>query len=683
MRIILEEDVQKINLDKRRDHYINNIIKYCPESLILPKFLQIKKKLKIAFKNNYKKDTDISYIKFCYISQFLNCASTFYDISSILNTNSFNEVYQIIQITQNCRINKLFIYQFQEQKVYWRKAEMSSKFEPAFSIYEISSISILSIENLKTLFCFANQPALTIIFNTIGQMKSFISLLSGYYRLTIHWNVNLSTEYYSPLINRLQKIHCFGPIQIESVRNILKNNRQEQKNFGQFLLKQSDMSFKFLKLYFEKDDQLNCLDIQWKQLENPLFLWKSDLTYIDYSRLSILLSKEKLVQPILASEYESLPDLLLCSKEEATKIKSNDPSPKFIHSQQIQKSILTLQNNGVFCTRIGTVKLSNSQEDRVFIKEFINTNNLNFSQLLKEISEWSKLKNVAILNCKFILMDPLTVLFEHCHITLRDYYSTQEFKLSHVNLTEAAFLLAKAIDYLYTQNLIHGYIKFDNLFVSYFNKSSLYVKLGDRIGFFCRFDNNKEQPWLPPEYFDENGFFYKKHTSYSDVWAFGTTIWEIFHHGNHPEFNHSVIEYANLDGMPDSMKLLVKKCWNKNFYNRIHPSGVFRELVLILTRLYDERKCNNQYISNDIYDPKTIVENKSYYRRNKKNLNGYQKRLSISYSLDEESTDMTDFDQDAFMISETDEILHMQAMNDLEYIPKETISVLKLIGKVN
>ncbi|OTF72394.1 hypothetical protein BLA29_012371, partial [Euroglyphus maynei] len=48
--------------------------------------------------------------------------------------------------------------------------------------------------------------------------------------------------------------------------------------------------------------------------------------------------------------------------------------------------------------------------------------------------------------------------------------------------------------------------------------------------------------------------------------------------------------------MPEPIHLLTKKCWAKDFFNRIQPSGVFRELVLIL---YDARKYRKQYVIND------------------------------------------------------------------------------------
>ncbi|KPM07822.1 tyrosine-protein kinase-like protein 3 [Sarcoptes scabiei] len=751
MRLILEDGNHDTkNIEERLHYYVNHVKKYCPKSMVKPKLLIITNKLKQSFRRIFKIDTDLDYIKFCYINQFINCSKTFYNIPTQTKSTAYYEIYEIINQTQNYNnCEKLLLYQFQEQKVFWRnlKQQNSQKnsfsstyleWEPIFSIEELSSINILSLENLKILICLVNQPALTIIFKNLGQMKSLISLLSGYYRLSIHWNLNLSNEYFIPSLMRLKKINCFGPVDNESVKNRLRSVGDGHRNSGLFLLRQSKKNSKILKICFERNDQLECLDIEWKRPENPILIWKdaknldTNLELTDFSQLLISLRKEmNLYQPILPSENDCLDELLLCQKA-VSKTKGGNSNSDFlpvIHNEQIKKSILTIQNNGVFCTRIGSVKLiENHQEDKVLIKEFIDSkeSNLNNRLLLKDISEWSKLKNVAIMNCKGVVMHPLSILFEHCHITLREYYSTQENRLNHFNLTEAAFFLAKAIDYLYTRNLTHGYIKFDNLYVSYFSRSSLFIKLGDTIGFSCDFDQKHEEPWLPPEYFDSNGFFFEKKTSYRDVWAFGTTVWEIFNHGNPPEFNYQTIDYVDLSLIPEPMAFLVRKCWHKDFYNRIQPSGIFRELVLILSKLYDERKCR-KYASDeicnkslqsasDISESKYLLKNDLFskignnyhhndcrnisndfkgfgstfsgYRKKykKQNLNGYQQRLSLSsLNPSQDTTETTIYDsiEEAFLISESDDILHIEAINNLEYIPQETISILRLIGEGN
>nr|XP_027196549.1 tyrosine-protein kinase hopscotch-like [Dermatophagoides pteronyssinus] len=748
IRVTIEDEEKLHRADERCDSYISQIKKHCPKNMVKPKFLFIGDKLRKIFKRNCKKDTDKIWVKFCYIKQFLSCAHSFYDISSIQLANAFHEIYHIILESTNIQSiitsQHLVYYDWQKQKIFWRNSSTNNvkfnnhdEWKIWFPIEEISSINILALDRRKILICFVNRPALTIIFPQLGQMKSFISLLSGYHRLSMHWNLNLSAEYYSPMLKKLKKINCFGPIQDEFVLNRLQKIRDGQKNSGQFLLRQSDTDFYSLKLCYEQQNQLKYFNLKWhpQSSDNSLFSWKDDFNETDiradYSELLIWLQKQlNLFQPILFGENDHLPDLLLCSREDdMNKIKSNDDILPIIQNERIKKSILTMNNNGVFCTRIGTVKLVSNQEEKVFIKEFIDSKESARSEnLLKEIDEWSKLKNVSIMNCKGVVMHPLSILFEHCHITLRDYYSLQECKLNPFNLIEAAFCLAKALDYLYTHNLSHGYIKFDNLFVSHFSKTSLFIKLGDPIGFSCYFNQTIEQPWLPPEYFNDNGFFFRKHTNYSDVWAFGTTMWEIFHNGNKPLFNYMNIDQVNLCAMPESIHLLTKKCWDKDFCNRIPPSGVFRELVLIL---YDARKYRKQYVINENLTNEMILKmniengnnnqnnNKypSYLKNNRRessnssnsismiNNNGYNKRSSLlpivnGYQqrplsiyngnddlddLDDVTTETTIYDQmeDAFLISETDDYRHIQAMDNLECISKDRINVLKIIGEGN
>ncbi|KAH7642997.1 tyrosine-protein kinase-like protein 3 [Dermatophagoides farinae] len=779
IRVTIEDDEKLRNAYERCDSYISQIKKYCPKNMVKPKLLFIDDKLKQTFRRNCQKDTNKIWVKWCYIKQFLSRSHSFYNLSTMQMAYSFHEIYDIILEssinltsipTQQTISEHLVHYDWKEQKICWRKSSSSSDYNNSnntststsnkfnnnhdewktwFSIEEISSINILSLDRRKILICFVNRPALTVIFRRLGQMKSFISLLSGYHRLSIHWNLNLSAEYFSPMLNKLRKINCFGPIQDEFAIKRLKKTRDGQKNSGLFLLRQSETDFYKLKLCYEQQNEMKCFELKWQpsqSSDNSLFVWKDDFNItdvrVDYSELLIWLQKQlNLFQPILSGENDHLPDLLLCSHEDdINKLKSNDDILPIIQNERIKKSILTMHNNGVFCTRIGTVKLVGNQEEKVFIKEFIDSKESGRGEnILKEIDEWSKLKNVAIMNCKGVVMHPLSILFEHCHITLRDYYSLQEFKLNHFNLTEAAFCLAKALDYLYTHNLRHGYIKFDNLYVSHFSKTSLFIKLGDPIGFSCDFNQTIEQPWLPPEYFNDNGFFYKKHTNYSDVWAFGTTMWEIFHNGNKPLFNYMNIDQVNLCAMPEPIRLLTKKCWDKDFCNRIPPSGVFRELVLIL---YEARKYRKQYIlSNDgindemirkmniekiimkssyptysmknnnslggsstgIIDNNSMINNNGYSQRSSLPIsNGYQQRPISLYDdddddedddddddddddMDDVTTETTLYDQmeDAFLISEKDDYLHIQAMDNLECIPQDRINVLKMIGEGN
>ena len=52
--------------------------------------------------------------------------------------------------------------------------------------------------------------------------------------------------------------------------------------------------------------------------------------------------------------------------------------------------------------------------------------------------------------------------------------------------------------------------------------------------------------------------------------------------------------------------------------------------------------------------------------------------------MDDVTTETTLYDQmeDAFLISEKDDYLHIQAMDNLECIPQDRINVLKMIGEV-
>lgn len=48
--------------------------------------------------------------------------------------------------------------------------------------------------------------------HTNGMLMSFVSVLDGYYRLSIKWTFNLCRDVTTPTLDRLHNLKCHGPV---------------------------------------------------------------------------------------------------------------------------------------------------------------------------------------------------------------------------------------------------------------------------------------------------------------------------------------------------------------------------------------------------------------------------------------------------------------------------------------
>lgn len=105
--------------------------------------------------------------------------------------------------------------------------------------------------------------------------------------------------------------------------------------------------------------------------------------------------------------------------------------------------------------------------------------------------------------------------------------------------------------------------------------------------------------WIPVECY--SNLDYAKCSSAADVWAFATTLWEIFTYGEEIQMNYieAMRFYANGKRLPqpptcdkDIYEVLLK-CWDPDPHRRAQPQAVMRDINQILYQVYNSRRTHS------------------------------------------------------------------------------------------
>lgn len=142
--------------------------------------------------------------------------------------------------------------------------------------------------------------------------------------------------------------------------------------------------------------------------------------------------------------------------------------------------------------------------------------------------------------------------------------------------------LASALLFLQEKQIIHGKLRCHNIFLT--NLNPINIKITDPLG---SYDFAKDCAFLPPELCFNAGDLpsgqLQIHTTTDydsgiDVWAFGTTLWQIYSHGRRPPpgvFANTLIRPIIC---PDQVWRLIENCWLVDLNSRVSPQVIYRDL---------------------------------------------------------------------------------------------------------
>ncbi|XP_052814019.1 megakaryocyte-associated tyrosine-protein kinase-like [Mya arenaria] len=145
-------------------------------------------------------------------------------------------------------------------------------------------------------------------------------------------------------------------------------------------------------------------------------------------------------------------------------------------------------------------------------------------------------------------------------------------QLTFLHLIDVSIHLAEALQYMEQKNCFHGNLTCENLVVEKFDHRVLEIKVTDP-GLVCFYQqlpldhevNIKRLPWLDPSMYKPGGL--KEVTAKTEVWALGSTLWQMFEGGASPW------EAINSMGGPRSIDAdIIRKENRKTPFSNDRPS---------------------------------------------------------------------------------------------------------------
>ncbi|ODN04276.1 Tyrosine-protein kinase transmembrane receptor Ror [Orchesella cincta] len=153
------------------------------------------------------------------------------------------------------------------------------------------------------------------------------------------------------------------------------------------------------------------------------------------------------------------------------------------------------------------------------------------------------------------------------------------FQLTHESLSNIAMQIAEGMKYLSSQHFVHRDLAARNCLVS----EKGVVKISDfglsRDVYTCDYYKVGGSKLLPIRWMAPESILYGCFTLESDIWAYGTVLWEIYTWGRQPYFGHSNEEVVQLilDGVllcppsdcPPLIQEMMAGCWKTEARDRL------------------------------------------------------------------------------------------------------------------
>ncbi|KAL1488030.1 hypothetical protein ABEB36_015403 [Hypothenemus hampei] len=464
-------------------------------------------------------------------------------------------------------------------------------------------------------------------FHSISSMWSFVSLLDGYYRLTCKWTFNLCPDLQSPSLTKLRYMRCHGPV--GGVFSYAKLEAKTNNRRGCFIIRESETSYTTYYIDVCLKDGSKPTTFKLECIKDDHYIFQDDDTV--YKNLQQLINAYNnpddtiyFKECLRPTEYDVTP-LLLCRSDtligdsvtDSSALLQIPPNPVIINYKDLQ--VYKGQQKEGF-RRISHVykgmwRVEKGKKIQVALKYLKHDHVNNFMSYFTMIGQWASVKSSVIVRFFGLTFfnNEVSMVMEYFKLgPLDQYLRNNKEIIKTVDLLEAASNLGLALWHLRENDIVHGMIRCRKLMVSCHEENSFTIKLSDH-GIHTTYEES-EIHWIPIECYSN----LDKRSTSVDVWAFATTLYEIFTYGTEIpliDHNQTMRWYMNDNRLPqppccpDEIYTLMIECWHADPYWRKQPQEISRDVNQFMYQVYNSRKKH----SYDFARPRTISSNNSVH----------------------------------------------------------------------
>ncbi|VVD04448.1 unnamed protein product, partial [Leptidea sinapis] len=380
-------------------------------------------------------------------------------------------------------------------------------------------------------------------FRSEDQLSSFISVCDGYYRLMVKWTFNLSKDDETPSLKDLHRIKCHGPV--GGAFSYRKLEEKRSKKHGCYILRQCQDDYNVY--YLDVCSKNSATETYKLEFKGDGYVFNKE-KYFSIERLVSCHQNPEgriyLNECIPPSEYDKS-QLLLCGEPvkkgvridqaELQEILKDNRSSEKVGSENITatyKALWKLDETKKILVAFKTLQRDKAND---YLKVTLGTDGFLLASVLQEFielaSRWACVSSGAIVRLYGVtLSSPTALVLEYLpHGPFDHYLRDNEDRIKPIHLKKVAASLARALWDLSEAGVVHGDIRCRRLLLAAHQADRILVKLS---GPTLRRYTPQDVHWIPVEFFMDMNL--AKRSVTADIWAFATTLWEVFSYGQSP-----------------------------------------------------------------------------------------------------------------------------------------------------
>jgi serine/threonine protein kinase len=479
------------------------------------------------------------------------------------------------------------------------------------------------------------------------EFMSFVSHLSGYYRLCEKWIFPICNDiaYAALRFNMANNMH--GTVKSDFVdKKFLQKCKYKP---GYYILTQSCEKYNHFRLHYVPSEKMQnapkVCDLRIVKTDADLYqLSMPDAGIKEFFSLAELvkyLKEVELIRDCLhPSEYDKSDTLLLCrsiSKLRSDMIGSDTSSsansaPKQIIAFNQLSRFETEKWEGKFTTvwkgNWQRSALGSKSKTVVAIKQlktiFQASKLTDYVYMTNDVMRWDHGTLIKVLGTTLAARTtPMALITEFFPLGSLDIYLIKNRdQIQDRHLVEACTSLSSAILYLEEIGQAHGNVRCSNVFVIEHIDSVFKVKLGDP-GLSTHYDADQVH-WLPLELLMQEKPSPLQCSSKGDVWAAATTFWQIFNYGAVPcagmdprQAKDLYIQGQRLE-RPALLKTaplaqiyrVMNECWQPIPELRIGPQALMKDMSELMYKVFNSKNVHS-YMTIDNYPDENSTDTAS------------------------------------------------------------------------